>query len=72
MVPDDTALVPALGCLNCGRLIPRTGITYARKRKASDRAELNRVKRAARRMKARADARNDSQPDANFGSRERL
>ena len=45
-VPAPEALVPALGCERCGRLVPVTGV----KHKAGKR-ELNRALRAARRKR---------------------
>ena len=47
MMLDPTALVPAMGCPPCGRLVP---ITRARTPKV-ERADLNRALRAARRMR---------------------
>jgi hypothetical protein len=47
MVPDDQALVPALACVACGRLIPRTAVSY--RGKGSQKAQLNRALRAHRR-----------------------
>lgn len=52
MVPDSSALVPALGCINCGRLIPRT---MARSVKGDPRA-VKRAMRAARRQKLARDS----------------
>lgn len=54
MFPDDSALVPALACVACGRLIPRTGIWYASK--GSERAQLNRALRASTRARMRKEA----------------
>jgi hypothetical protein len=52
MVPDDTALVPALVCVGCGRLIPRTGVKHSGK--GSDKAQLNRALRASQRRRLAA------------------
>lgn len=49
MIPCQEALVPALQCLRCGRLIPRTGVRSIRPSRADERAIL----RAARRQKMR-------------------
>jgi hypothetical protein len=44
---DATALVPALRCPGCGRLVPITGVKH--RFKGSQRAHLNRALRAGRR-----------------------
>src|SRR2546423_697971 len=36
MVPDESALVPALACVACGRLIPRTAVSYRGKGSVRD------------------------------------
>ena len=52
MIPDDLALVPAMACVNCGRLVPRTAARGVRIRsRAHERQMLNRALRAARRQK---------------------
>ena len=50
MIPDSTAIVPALGCVACGRLIPLPG-AHAKHKQRHDQAQLGRVMRAARRQK---------------------
>jgi hypothetical protein len=47
MVLDNTAVIPALGCVGCGRLIPRTAVKPVK----ADRAAVNRALRAARRRR---------------------
>ena len=47
MLPVLDALVPALGCVNCKRVIPQTSIRGAR----TDKAAVNRALRAARRSR---------------------
>lgn len=49
MMPCQNALVPALKCLHCGRLVPRTTARSVRASKADEKALM----RAARRQKAR-------------------
>ena len=49
MVPDPTAIVPALGCLGCKRIIPMSGVRVAK----ADRKDVNRALRAARRRRMR-------------------
>ena len=52
MAPAAEAIVPALECTSCGRLIPITG---ARSPKVGNR-ELKRAMRGARRLKMRREA----------------
>jgi hypothetical protein len=49
MIPCTDALVPALRCLGCERLVPRTGVKSARVTRQEEKA----LERAARRQKAR-------------------
>jgi DNA-directed RNA polymerase subunit M/transcription elongation factor TFIIS len=49
MIPCTDALVPALSCLRCGRLVPRTAARSVRASKVDEKALL----RAARRQKMR-------------------
>ena len=54
MVPSDDAIVPALGCLGCGRLIPLTAVRSVQVRSKSDeRRLLNRALRGQRRVEMR-------------------
>ena len=51
MVPDSSALVPALACGSCGRLIPRTAVRPIRvKDRADERRQVNKALRASRRQ----------------------
>lgn len=57
MVPAPDAIVPALGCIKCKRLIPATAVKAVKGNKAS----LNRVLRSARRQAAKRERmRNES------------
>jgi hypothetical protein len=49
MAPAHGALVPAMGCVSCGRLVPRTDAPRVRLSRAEEKAVL----RAARRAKMR-------------------
>lgn len=51
MVPDPTTLVPALGCVDCGRLVPVTNAPRIGRKHSK--ADLNRALRASRRLQAR-------------------
>jgi DNA-directed RNA polymerase subunit M/transcription elongation factor TFIIS len=50
MVPAQDALIGALECIGCGRIIPATGYKH-RKGRGSLEAEEKRIRRAARRNK---------------------
>lgn len=54
MFPDDSALIPALACVACDRLIPRTAISYHGR--GSEKAQLNRALRAFTRAQMRKEA----------------
>lgn len=49
MLPDDSALVPAMRCANCDRLVPRTGVKHPK----GDRRQLNIALRAHKRKQIR-------------------
>jgi hypothetical protein len=49
MVPSSQGLVPAMECVNCGRLVPRTRARPVRMSRVEEKAML----RAARRQKLR-------------------
>lgn len=53
MIPTDEALVPAMGCVDCGRLVPRTGARPVRASRSDERALL-RAERRQQMRKARA------------------
>jgi hypothetical protein len=49
MIPCTDALVPAMSCLRCGRLVPRTGARSVRASRQDEKALM----RAARRYQMR-------------------
>ena len=56
MVPAPDAIVPALGCMKCKRLIPATSVKHVK----GNKAQLNRVLRSARRQRMKSESRSAS------------
>jgi hypothetical protein len=51
MIPYVGALVPAMGCVDCGRLVPRTGARSVKATKQDEKALMRAARRRAMRRR---------------------